>query len=168
MTRTNIIISTAICLATLISGATLAQTATSPTPPITPTVAQSSEQAPLTGTNTLTVTVAGVRSSRGVLRAALLKADYNIGTTTNAGATIINAAEGTTTIIFTNLADGDYAVRMFHDEDANGEMKTNLFGIPSEGYAFSNGARAAFGPPKFADMKVSVTADTTTIANMAY
>jgi uncharacterized protein (DUF2141 family) len=48
-------------------------------------------------------------------------------------------------------------------------MSTNMFGIPTEGYAFSNRAKATFGPPKFADMKVEIkAADTTTVAVMAY
>jgi uncharacterized protein (DUF2141 family) len=119
-------------------------------------------------THTLTVTINNVRSAGGTIRAQLMKADYTTGTAKSIGGTFVPATQGTTTLTFNNLADGDYSVQMFHDEDGNGEMKTNLFGIPSEGYAFSNSARAAFGPPKFSDMKVTINADTVTIANMAY
>lgn len=110
----------------------------------------------------------GVRSARGTIRAQLMKADPAAGIAKSVGGNFMAAVAGTTTLTFAGLADGDYAVQMFHDEDGDGQMKTNMFGIPSEGFGFSNGARAAFGPPKFADMKVTVNANTVTIANMAY
>jgi uncharacterized protein (DUF2141 family) len=150
----------AVILSTSVFGAALADPTTAPTP--------APAAAPATGSHTLTVTVSGVRSSQGTIRAQLMMADYTAGTAKGIGGNFVSAVQGTTTLTFNNLADGDYSVQMFHDEDGNGEMKTNVFGIPSEGFAFSNGARAAFGPPKFADMKVTVRANTVTVANMAY
>ena len=55
---------------------------------------------------------------------------------------------------FAGLNPGDYAVAVFHDENGNGEFDQGLFGIPLEGYGFSNGARAFLGPPDFAEAKV--------------
>jgi uncharacterized protein (DUF2141 family) len=152
---------------TFLSSAALADpvAASVTTPNTVPTSAPAA--APL-GPHTLTVTVTGVRSARGNIRAQLLKADVAAGVARSAGATMAIATTGTTTLTFSNLTDGDYAVQLFHDEDGDGQMKTNMFGIPSEGYSFSNSARGSFGPPKFSDMKVTVTANTTTIAPMAY
>jgi len=48
-----------------------------------------------------------------------------------------------------NLKPGKYAVRYFHDENLNGEMETNMFGKPTEGYGFSNNVTGKFGPPPF-------------------
>jgi uncharacterized protein (DUF2141 family) len=170
MTRTTTTISAIIfaltAAASCASANPAAPQATAPQAIASP-VAATTNAAPATP-HTLTVTVTGVRSSQGQIRASLLKADYSVGNARQAGAIIVAANQGTTTLTFPNLADGDYAVQMFHDEDGDGEMKTNLFGIPSEGYGFSNNARASFGPPKFHDMKVSVTANTTTPATMAY
>src|SRR5215469_1121145 len=44
---------------------------------------------------------------------------------------------------------GMYAVSVFHDENYNGKLDTNLLGIPREGVGASNDARGHFGPPKF-------------------
>jgi uncharacterized protein (DUF2141 family) len=121
-----------------------------------------------TATYTLTVTVSGVRSGNGRIMAGLLKADRTAGTAASAGGTMAPAVEGTTVLTFAGLAEGDYAVRLFHDENGDGEMGMNLFGIPTEGYGFSNAARARFGPPAFSEMKVEVRADATTLAVMAY
>lgn len=117
----------------------------------------------------LTLTIEGVRSDRGKIMAALLKADATAGVARRVNATMTTPIVGTTTIHFDGLEPGDYAVQLFHDENSNGEMDSNLFGIPSEGYAFSNRARASFGPPKFAQMKFTVTAaPATTVAVMNY
>jgi uncharacterized protein (DUF2141 family) len=106
----------------------------------------------------LTLTIEGVRSDRGKIMAALLKADATAGVARRVDAAMTTPVVGTTTLHFDGLEPGDYAIQLFHDENGNGEMDSNLFGIPSEGYAFSNRARGSFGPPKFAQMKFTVTA----------
>ena len=50
---------------------------------------------------------------------------------------------------FTNLAPGDYAAVVFHDENGDHEFNMNAFGMPMEGYGFSNDAAALFAPPDF-------------------
>lgn len=130
--------------------------------------ASSSVLAVSSGTS-LTLTVEGVRSPRGKIMAALLKADTTAGVARRVDAAMANPTVGITTVRFEGLAPGDYAIQLFHDENGNGEMDSNLFGIPSEGYAFSNRARGNFGPPKFEQMKVTVSSDpATTAALMNY
>ena len=48
-----------------------------------------------------------------------------------------------------NLPPGVYAISVFHDENNNGELDSNLLRIPKEDYGFSNDARKAFGPPAY-------------------
>ena len=36
---------------------------------------------------------------------------------------------------------------MIYDENMNGKLDTNWLGIPTEGYGFSNDAKAMLGPP---------------------
>lgn len=54
------------------------------------------------------------------------------------------------------LPAGDYAIRIFHDENNNQKLDTNLLGIPKEPYGFSNDASGKFGPAKWKDAKFSV------------
>ena len=49
----------------------------------------------------------------------------------------------------TRLPFGNYAITLFHDENSNMELDTNILGIPKEPYGFSNNAKAPFGPPGF-------------------
>lgn len=104
----------------------------------------------------LILTIEGVRSPTGKIRAALLKSDEQSGVARTVGGQIKPATMGTMSLTFDGLEPGDYAVQLFHDENDNGIMDRNLFGLPSEGYGFSNGAKASFGPPQFTQMQVRV------------
>jgi uncharacterized protein (DUF2141 family) len=56
------------------------------------------------------------------------------------------------------VVPGQYAIRLFHDVNGNGELDTNPFGIPIEPFAFSNNARGRFGPAGWADAVFTVNA----------
>jgi uncharacterized protein (DUF2141 family) len=38
--------------------------------------------------------------------------------------------------LFSDIKPGNYAIAVIHDENRNGELDTNMFGIPKEGYGF--------------------------------
>ncbi|MCA1786555.1 MAG: DUF2141 domain-containing protein [Desulfotignum sp.] len=48
---------------------------------------------------------------------------------------------------------GEYAVKVYHDENNNDQLDTRMFGIPKERYGFSNNARGTLGPPDYADAR---------------
>ncbi|MGI9552193.1 MAG: DUF2141 domain-containing protein, partial [Aurantibacter sp.] len=48
-----------------------------------------------------------------------------------------------------NLDIGDYAISIYHDVDADGELDANLFKIPTEPTGFSNNPKSIFGPPDY-------------------
>ncbi len=50
---------------------------------------------------------------------------------------------------FSDIPLGTYAVALFHDANMNEKLDKGLFGIPKEGYAFSNNVFGFFGPPSF-------------------
>jgi uncharacterized protein (DUF2141 family) len=37
---------------------------------------------------------------------------------------------------FSDIKPGKYAIAVIHDENCNGKLDTNMFGIPKEGYGF--------------------------------
>ncbi len=59
-------------------------------------------------------------------------------------------------VTFENIEKGEYAISLFHDENDNGKMDSNAFGIPSEDYGCSNNAKGFMGPPKWEDAKFEV------------
>lgn len=55
-----------------------------------------------------------------------------------------------------NLPSGNYAISVFHDEDSDGQIQKNNFGIPLDSYGFSNNPNLYFGPPSFSKCAVQV------------
>ncbi|MDX1699043.1 MAG: DUF2141 domain-containing protein [Melioribacteraceae bacterium] len=55
--------------------------------------------------------------------------------------------------IIEDLPFGEYAIKLYHDENENGRMDRNMMGIPKEDYAFSNNATGSFGPADYDDAK---------------
>jgi uncharacterized protein (DUF2141 family) len=67
----------------------------------------------------------------------------------------IPVAGGVARIIFT-LPPGRYAAVVFHDANNNGELDTNVIGIPLEDYGFSRDARGLMSAPSFEDAALDV------------
>jgi uncharacterized protein (DUF2141 family) len=62
------------------------------------------------------------------------------------------------TVEVPDVPAGSWAVMAYHDENDNQKLDRNELGIPSEGYGFSNGANAKYGPPQFKQAAVTVGA----------
>jgi len=56
-------------------------------------------------------------------------------------------------VVIDSLEYGEYAIRVFHDENKNGELDTDFLGIPDEDYGYSNDASGFFGPPSWEKAK---------------
>src|SRR6202022_443464 len=102
----------------------------------------------------LTVAVAGVHSRAGTLMIGLYDTaagfDKAIEQSTKQGllndptrvvGLAMRAVTGTQSFVFKNLERGSYAIIVFHDENDNGMLDENYWGVPTEGYAFSNNAQ---------------------------
>ena len=61
---------------------------------------------------------------------------------------------------FEAIPPGTYALAVIHDENSNGKLDTNWLRIPTEGYGFSNDAKAMLGTPSFADASFSYDGQT--------
>ena len=109
----------------------------------------------------LEVSVEGLRSDEGSVRVALHQRADDVQFPDGGGvAGVFRPAEpGAVRIVFVDLPPGDYAVAAFHDADGDGELGTNILGIPIEGYGFSNDARGFMGPPSFDAAAITVGAD---------
>ncbi len=68
----------------------------------------------------------------------------------------VNISTNTIRYVFREIPNGVYAIAIFHDENMNNKLDKGLFGIPKEGYAFSNNIFGTFGPPTFEDASFAV------------
>lgn len=66
---------------------------------------------------------------------------------------VVKVDSPSVTIDFHDLPLGDYAFKLFHDDNGNGELDTDFMGIPSESYYFSNDASDPFSAPEWAEAK---------------
>jgi uncharacterized protein (DUF2141 family) len=66
--------------------------------------------------------------------------------------------EGRVLFEIASLPAGLYAVALLHDENEDNKMNTTSFGLPKEGYGFSNNVMGLFGPPSFSKASVSLGA----------
>jgi len=104
------------------------------------------------------VTVEAADSNDGLMFFALYNEDVNfLNTTYKAMKSEIKNNQST--ITFEDIPAGIYAVSIFHDENDNGKMDTNFFGIPKEDYGCSNNASGFMGPPKWENAKFELKTD---------
>lgn len=108
---------------------------------------------------TLTVNVSGFKSQQGAVMAALVDAEGYKGGKPLRGAKV-NVEGETLSFAFEGLPPGEYAIRMYHDINNDGDMNTNAFGMPTEPFAFSNNATGTMGPAPWSKAKFTVTSDT--------
>jgi uncharacterized protein (DUF2141 family) len=105
----------------------------------------------------LVVHVDNVKSASGQVMVALYdNADAFLKHPTRAEKA--KADKAGTTLVFHDVAPGDYGLAVFQDINDNGRMDRNLMGIPTEPIAFSNNAQGRMGPPDFAAVKLAVPA----------
>ncbi len=117
----------------------------------------------------LEVTVDGLRDKGGSVRAYLWKGpDGFPGLEGAVHTTRFSSRPGRAVLAFSDLAPGDYAVLVFHDEDDDGTLDRFLGMIPTEGWAYSNDPKLS-GPPEFRDAAVRIDAPGTAITlRMSY
>ena len=122
-------------------------------------------------TGTLTVIISNFRSNRGSAAVALYNQEKAFPKSPEKAIrqSFFPINDKKTVAVFENLAAGEYAVSVFHDENNNKKMDTNFLGIPKEGVGASNNARGHFGPPKYKDAKFSFSGSAQTIyINITY
>lgn len=108
---------------------------------------QDKAPAPDAETGTLLVMVQGFKSTEGQLMVAVYNTEKEFMNKDPFKGSITPLSASQELIRFDNLPYGDYAVVVLHDMNKDGILDKNEFGIPTEGYGFSNNVMGKFGPP---------------------
>ena len=108
---------------------------------------------------TLELEVSGLEAKEGAVMVALFNQAEGWLKKPVKGVKAQPTPDGKAVLRFEDLPEGDYAISLYHDVNGNGKMDTNVMGIPTEPYAFSNGAFGSFGPPSFDAARFSVKGD---------
>ena len=111
-----------------------------------PMAAQSAPQTSSSFTSsTLAVHIVGLRNATGNVRVKLMRDSNPV----DSRVLQIDTKNLTADVVFDKLPQGVYSVSLIHDENMNGKLDTNLFGMPVEGYGFSNNPKKRTGKPGF-------------------
>jgi uncharacterized protein (DUF2141 family) len=124
---------------------------------------------PSSGASELRVVIEGVRSDAGTIMVGLydssegfvaaIKHSTEAGLLNDKGRRVgmaLRAVAGVESIVFADLPPRRYAVIVFHDENDNGRLDENGWGVPTEGYGFSNNAQGFLGAPSFAAAEITL------------
>ncbi len=120
----------------------------------------------------LTLSVEGFAPDRGVLMIGLFTsretydADHGRGDEDSKQAYQSVTAEvhdGQAEYVFERLPYGEYAIKLYHDENNNGKLDKNFTGIPKEGYGFSNNPQAFFGPASYEEARFAFSVPAKTV-----
>jgi len=103
-----------------------------------------------THTSDLIIHITGFENSKGIAKVALVNSKKNYSEDIPFKGYNFNIINHQVTQTLT-LPYGEYAIKVYHDENGNDELDTRMFGIPKERYGFSNNARGTFGPPEYED-----------------
>ncbi len=114
----------------------------------------------------LEVSLSGLRSDHGLIRLCVWHGPSRFLDSKCAGDSIVVPA--TEAEVRVPLMPGDYAVSLIHDENGNGKLDKNLFGIPTEGVGFSQNPKLSFGPPTYAASRFDVAGDTNETIKLKY
>ena len=106
----------------------------------------------------LEISIAALRNQRGMLHLCLTqspKAFLDCRSDPDARKLSL-AARGEKTLRISGIAPGRYVISAIHDENGNGKLDTFL-SIPREGFGFSRNPRIRMGPPRFEEVRFTVT-----------
>lgn len=108
-----------------------------------------------TNTGTLTLQVENIESADGSIKLALFDSKDTFLKDDQAAyvKSYTHQKAGSIHIEWPEIAYGTYALAIYHDENDNGKLDKNLFGIPSEPYSFSNNPKIKWRGPQFDESK---------------
>jgi uncharacterized protein (DUF2141 family) len=117
-----------------------------------------------TEVGTLTVVPVGLEEDAGSVMVKLANSEADFESGTNAFRSAIVKVENKQAVaVFEDVPYGEYAIKIFHDEDGDEKLDTNFVGFPKEKFGFSNDALGRFGPPSYEQARFRFEAEAATI-----
>jgi uncharacterized protein (DUF2141 family) len=110
------------------------------------------------------VRVDNVRPDQGDVRVALY--DQNTWLGEPVVAQQIASTGASVTLRLQVPSSGRYGLAAYQDTNNDGHLNRNVVGMPSEPTAFSNDAPMNFGPPRFTDAALDVSATSQTVLTL--
>ncbi len=120
--------------------------------------------------NDLTVTVTGVQGEKGNILIGLYNTNDNTfaDVSKNYKKATLSITGKMVSTTFKELPKGVYAVAIIHDANRNSKLDKNFFGVPTEGYGFSNNLRFRLRRATFEESQFELDGDRKIVIEMGY
>lgn len=115
--------------------------------------------APKTETYDLTIQVDGIRNDNGYIMVALHDGTSDFPDSDPFMAVAGEAENGSIELIIKDVPIGEYAIALMHDENGNEQFDTTEYGMPLEGFGFSNNPEPQMGPATWSEASFDVERD---------
>lgn len=103
----------------------------------------------------LTVNISDVHQGKGYLMVGLYSGIEDFTEGNASFGSRIKASNEQEQVTFKNIPIGEYAIKIYQDENSNQQLDFNFIGIPKESYGYSNNV-GKFGKPEYQDAKFIV------------
>ncbi|HPI94051.1 MAG TPA: DUF2141 domain-containing protein [Deltaproteobacteria bacterium] len=116
------------------------------------------------GSGDLTIHVTGIKSTSGYLDIAVADSEPGFLEKDRSYTQIRTRVNGPEmSVMLKGLPFNDYAVSVFHDENANGTLDRNMRGAPKELLGYSNNVRGKSGPPQYTASRFGLRTNALTV-----
>ena len=110
----------------------------------------------------LTVVVEGIEKIEGEMSIGIYNSDEGWTETDKEFKGIfVKVSSEIVSYTFEEIPAGTYSIAVYHDLNMNKILDKNLFGVPKEGYGFSNNVFGIVGPPDYLDASFLLDKDMT-------
>ena len=103
----------------------------------------------------LTVNISDINQGKGHVMVGLYSGPEAFNQSKTSFGSRVKADSEQEQVIFKDLPAGEYAIKIYQDENSNQKLDFNFIGIPKEGYGFSNNV-GRFGSPNYQEAKFIV------------
>ena len=116
---------------------------------------ETSDKAPVNAAN-VNLVIEGVRSEKGKLVIAIFNDQESFKKRKPIKKVVLNKSEIKGNEIVVSLSPGIYGISVLDDENDNNIMDYNFFGMPKEGFGFSNYYHTGLSKPHFDTFKFEI------------
>ncbi|WP_198559795.1 DUF2141 domain-containing protein [Colwellia sp. 12G3] len=103
----------------------------------------------------LTINISDVNQGKGHVMVGLYSGSEAFSQGKASFGSRVKADKTQEQVVFKDLPAGEYAIKIYQDENSNQKLDFNFIGIPKEGYGFSNNV-GRFGSPNYQEAKFTV------------
>lgn len=106
---------------------------------------------------TFEIAVTGAKSDTGIVRVNINADEKQFKGKAPAARKLTGELKnGAVTVKVPALPAGKYSISVVHDVNSNDKLDSNMMGMPTEAFGFSNNPKIRFGPPAYSDTLIEV------------